>query len=153
MKYYSLGIAFDFNENLVLIKKKHPDFQAGKYNFVGGKLEENENILDCIAREFYEETGVMVPSYNWKYVGKMFREYDFNVSIFVTVNEDVKNVKTMTDEEIVLVSIDEFERSSDIANNSMTNIRTIYEFIKTTDFLEEGAELTIKFPPHKAITN
>lgn len=153
MKQYSLGIAFDFDENLVLIKKKHPDWQAGKYNFVGGKLEENENILDCMSREFYEETGVMVPSYGWKYVGKMSRENDFIVYIFVTVNEDVKNARTTTDEEVKLVTIDEFEHNSEIIINSITNLKTIFEFVKSEDFIDQQAELIIKYPPYKAITN
>src|SRR6185437_15233341 len=123
MQQYSLGIAFDFNENLAIIKKTKPEWQAGKYNFIGGKLEENENILDCMSREFYEETGVMIPSYNWKFVGKMFREYDFTVFIFVTVNEAVKDARTVAAEEgeISLVSIDEFENSTSLANDMMPN--------------------------------
>lgn len=32
----------------------------GLYNFVGGKKEPNEFLIDCAVRELYEETGIVV---------------------------------------------------------------------------------------------
>lgn len=54
-------LGFLFNEDrtkVILLKKTHPDYQAGKLNGVGGKVEPNETILDAMTREFLEETGI-----------------------------------------------------------------------------------------------
>lgn len=38
------------------------DQHYGKYNGLGGKLERNESVLDGLAREFREETGLEIES-------------------------------------------------------------------------------------------
>ncbi|WP_300288435.1 NUDIX domain-containing protein [uncultured Desulfovibrio sp.] len=39
------------------MRRDHPEFQAGKLNGMGGKLEPGETLLDCMAREAVEEAG------------------------------------------------------------------------------------------------
>jgi 8-oxo-dGTP diphosphatase len=63
--HYCLGFLFSKSRNKVmLIKKKKPEWQAGKLNGVGGKLEKNEMPHDAMVREFYEETGIWVRDWN-----------------------------------------------------------------------------------------
>ena len=46
----------DLNKGLFCIRSKNP--YKGKYNFVGGKVEENETNDEAAYRELFEETGI-----------------------------------------------------------------------------------------------
>lgn len=62
-----VGFAFDQDARIVvLIRKTHPEWQAGKLNGVGGKVERTDRTLwQAMVREFYEETGVPTPTTAW----------------------------------------------------------------------------------------
>lgn len=40
--------------------KKENDIHKGKYNGLGGKLEKGETPYECVIREVYEESGLMI---------------------------------------------------------------------------------------------
>lgn len=63
MKYVA-GFLFVGSE-VLLIKKAKPAWQKGRYNGVGGKVEEGENIYDAMRREFHEETSIVIPNAAW----------------------------------------------------------------------------------------
>lgn len=72
MKKYTLG--FIFNESLdhvLLIHKLRPDWQVGKLNGVGGKIEEGEDHFDCIVREVREESSLDTHKNDWIYIGEL----------------------------------------------------------------------------------
>lgn len=60
---YTLGFIHcpETNQILLLNRQKKP--WMGRWNGVGGKLEENESPYDCIVRETEEETGLKLPQY------------------------------------------------------------------------------------------
>lgn len=101
MKRYVLGFAFDtYGERVVLIEKQKPTWQAGKYNGVGGKIEENEDPIDAMVREFEEETGVATEDTDWKLLGYMGGP-DWSCDVFYFHDADVcGNVGTTTDEKV-----------------------------------------------------
>ena len=56
-------LAFIFSADLskvLLIRKSRPDWQKGRYNGLGGKIEVGENIMDAGRREITEESGLKV---------------------------------------------------------------------------------------------
>lgn len=58
MKHYVCGFLFTPGEPFVaLIKKQRPKWQAGLYNGIGGKVEDGEEPIEAMIREFNEETG------------------------------------------------------------------------------------------------
>ncbi len=58
MKHYVLGFVFNSQLNKVLlIKKERPDWMKGRWNGIGGKLEDGETPSDAMYREANEETG------------------------------------------------------------------------------------------------
>lgn len=60
MKEYVLGFMFtEDGKGVVLIQKKKPAWQHGRWNGIGGKIEERETPEKAIVREFEEETGVV----------------------------------------------------------------------------------------------
>lgn len=67
---YCLGFAFDMDlQDVVLIEKQHPEWQKGRMNGVGGKVEKDELAQDAMEREFEEETGLRVV--NWQPFGQL----------------------------------------------------------------------------------
>jgi 8-oxo-dGTP diphosphatase len=56
---YVVGFYFSRNNNeVLLIRKNRPQWQAGKLNGIGGKIENCESAYDAMCREFMEETGL-----------------------------------------------------------------------------------------------
>lgn len=63
---YVCGFYRDEQNNLLLILKNKPDWQKGKFNGVGGKIEPKESVILAMAREFQEETGFTTNAEEWK---------------------------------------------------------------------------------------
>ena len=57
-KNYVMGLIYDDIGRVLLIKKNRPKHQVGKWNGVGGKIEEGENPLQAMTREIKEETNL-----------------------------------------------------------------------------------------------
>lgn len=94
----------DDRQQIVLIQKKRPDWQAGQFNGVGGKVEDGEFALDAMRREFEEETGLVVD--DWEpfciHLDEMHR---FEVTYFRAFGPSVSACKTTTDEEVSHVPV------------------------------------------------
>lgn len=105
---YVIGFAFNITMNqVVLIEKDHPEWQAGKLNGVGGKIEGVEKASDAMAREFEEEAGIETDPDKWERFARMrgidTDGWSWEVAVFRTVlSEDLfRRARTMTSEEIV----------------------------------------------------
>jgi 8-oxo-dGTP diphosphatase len=48
------------SSSVLLVEKRQPEWQAGRLNGVGGKIESGEVVYDAMVREFEEETGLRV---------------------------------------------------------------------------------------------
>ncbi len=146
MKEYSLGVAVT-PDNVIMIQKNRPELQNGKLNFVGGKLETGETGIECMVREFFEETGVQTKKSHWKPLGTYERIDDFIVHMFYAENKIFDKVTTITDEKILKVNRQMFLHYTDL--KLMSNVRTIYEFSQTSDYSQYGCQLNIVFPAVK----
>lgn len=104
MKKYVVGFMFDdLGERVLLIRKNRPDWQAGKANGVGGKIEEGEMPIAAMTREFEEETGVKTSFEDWIPFAFMHGiDYDsFEITFFRAFNtEKIFEAHTVTDETI-----------------------------------------------------
>ena len=60
---YVVGIVYN-KENVLLISKKRPTWQAGMLNGIGGKIEPGENPLQAMIRECKEECNLDIE--NWE---------------------------------------------------------------------------------------
>ena len=59
MKHYVLGLVFNGDHSKVLlIEKLRPAWMKGRWNGIGGKIEDGEDPNDAMRRECNEETGV-----------------------------------------------------------------------------------------------
>lgn len=102
MIQYVTGFAFsDDHTKVVLIKKTKPEWQAGRFNGVGGKIEGDERPVEAMVREFREETGLETTLDSWKDVC-CFEGKDFVVHFFSRFNDDIFGAKTTTEETVVV---------------------------------------------------
>lgn len=62
MKKINVAVAVILNkENKVLVAKRHDHLhQGGKWEFPGGKIEQNESIKEALFREISEEVGLAI---------------------------------------------------------------------------------------------
>lgn len=102
---YVVGFLFDDSAHrVVMIRKKRPEWQAGKLNGVGGKIEKGEWADTAMIREFREEAGVQVP--NWhQFIRLQYREAD--LFFYAAKSSSLfEQARTMEDEEIEHVGVD-----------------------------------------------
>lgn len=83
-------ILFLRRDGEILLAMKKRGFGAGKWNGVGGKVEQGETILEAVIRECQEEIGVtpLKPKFigKIKFYEKSDPEFCNNASIFVTTS-------------------------------------------------------------------
>lgn len=83
-------LCFLVKEDKVLLAMKKRGFGAGKWNGVGGKLNEGESIKDAVVREASEEISVSIEPDHLRYHGSIKfsfdgkPDWDQEVHIFIT---------------------------------------------------------------------
>jgi 8-oxo-dGTP pyrophosphatase MutT (NUDIX family) len=53
-------------DEVILIRKTHPSWQANKLNGIGGHVLEDETPVEAMVREFHKEAGLVLPAEVWK---------------------------------------------------------------------------------------
>ena len=101
-----VGFLFSTDQRrVVLIEKQRPEWQRGKLNGVGGKIEANETPTDAVRREFSEETGADIDGW------RQFCELRFQAgTVYFFVATHNAEVTSTTDEKV------DWYETSDIAN-------------------------------------
>lgn len=83
MNKYVLGIILiGKNKTLLQRKNRGGSLLNGKLNAIGGKIEEAENSLCAMRREYFEETGDS-NNLKWKRVGSL-EGSGYSIDVFVT---------------------------------------------------------------------
>jgi 8-oxo-dGTP pyrophosphatase MutT (NUDIX family) len=100
MEYVAGLLYSDEGDRVTLIQKNRPEWQAGLYNAVGGKIEFGETAYDAMKREFIEEAGVDI---DWDHRITL-EGPDYKVHFFSCHNtEAMTYLRTMTDEVVEVV--------------------------------------------------
>ncbi len=68
MLSYTLCIIQQQNKLAMLFREKHPN--KNKWNFVGGKIEQDEKIIDAAKREAEEETSLTIHNIQYRGIVK-----------------------------------------------------------------------------------
>lgn len=92
-------------QRVVVIQKARPAWQAGRWNFPGGKIERGESPVQAAAREFAEETGLHLDTSELRPVALLRRPGQFDLYAFKTESPRIVEVKTLTDEPVSLVPV------------------------------------------------
>lgn len=98
---YVVGFLFDpTKERVAVINKLSPEWQRGFLNGVGGKIEVGEDPHAAMVREFREEAGVEIPSWQLFAIitGKSSKIY------FYRAVGDLLQLKSMTPETVITIT-------------------------------------------------
>lgn len=138
MQEYVLGFMFDERKEFVaLIRKNRPEGQRDKLNGIGGKIEEGEQMLSAMRREFYEETTIDYDG--WRYLGYFGNDF-FRVHFFRAFTDAVYYVKSATDEKVEIYRVN---RINDI-EKLMKNLKWLIPLC-----LDESIIATVKIDLEK----
>lgn len=117
-KSYVLGFIFSTDlKSVALLRKDRPEWQAGKLNGIGGKLEKEEDIFEGMVRECYEETGISIPEEEWNYFAA-FEGEQHHVHCFKTTYHDITQLICPESEVIEYLSLDKIHEE-----NLMDNVK------------------------------
>lgn len=121
MKYYVAGFAFNpKGTHVAMVLKNKPDWQKGKLNAIGGKVESEENPGIAMVREFLEEAGVGTTHSQWKRLVTLFNEEHMIFFYYTFLSEDQwKHVRTVEEEEILKLHVSEIASHKRIDNIDM----------------------------------
>lgn len=97
---YVCAFAFDEErKNVALVRKARPDWQRGRWNGIGGKVEPHETAGLAVRREFREETGLDISG--WRHFATLTATPTGQVIHFFEVTTPALHmVRTATDEKI-----------------------------------------------------
>jgi len=111
--HYVVGFLFSPDrEWVILIRKTKPDWQKGRYNGVGGKIETTDVApVDAMIREFKEETDVNITE--WDDVA-VLESPQYNVHVFKASSSEFTNVITTTEEEVCIVEVSSIYSMSEL---------------------------------------
>lgn len=101
---YVAGLMFsEDKKTLAMVLKNRPAWQAGLFNAIGGKIEENESPAAAMAREFREETGVDTLPEQWMFHTRLEGD-GFNVFFYKMFSDKVHAATTRESETIHLLN-------------------------------------------------
>ena len=115
---YVAGFMFSADKkHVALIKKGKPDWQKGKLNGIGGKIEEGEFAYEAMTREFKEETGVETDYDQWRHFLTM-NGSGWQVMFFCAVG-DLEELETQEEEPVVVIEVSSVtaDRTEDMIEN------------------------------------
>lgn len=135
------------------IKKKN-DLNIGKWVAPGGKLEEKESPIDCVKREVFEETSLLVNSAKLRGIVTfvsdkfeteqmyIFTSNDFNGNVDYNCSEGVLEWKKINDVESLPVwEGDKIFHSFLINDHPFFNLKLIYNGDNLTQAYLEGERI------------
>ena len=95
MKKYNVILVYNENKDKILMCRREKEPYKGKYNLVGGKIEEGEKELDAAYRELKEETGIDKNNINLKHIMNFdYKLSDIELEFFAgRLNKDVEVVE------------------------------------------------------------
>lgn len=148
---YTLGFIECVEADSILLLNREKPPHMGRWNGVGGKLEENETPLECIIRETQEETTLDITDYRSRGALRWFRNgedlggvYIFTGSISLS---EFKKYGTKSTREGIL----EFKKRSWIEDPNnvgiVDNIKILFDNImngnEDNEFIAEYKDLTL----------
>lgn len=140
---YVVGFCFTPSERMVvLIEKKRPKWPAGRFNGVGGKIEDGEAIREAMEREFYEEAGVRVPAEQWERFA-ILEGSNWEVHVLRAWSDKAMQASTQEEEEIFVWPV------ASIPKNTISNLCWLIPL--ALDAVKDGAPTltTVSYEPHE----
>lgn len=115
---YVVGFMFSEDKTKVaLIQKTKPEWQAGKYNGIGGKVDPGEDSYTAMVREFEEEAGTLAQWWRLFCVLKVgTAQLGMAQVYFYETTGDLEILRSMEEEQIHIVRLDDLRGIDTIPN-------------------------------------
>jgi 8-oxo-dGTP diphosphatase len=101
-KHWVVGFLFRNRSDVALVTKNRPEWQEGRLNGVGGKIEGAETSVEAMRREFQEEAGAAVS--DWREFA-LLKEKPGDVKFLVAHGD--YTLESLTDEPVAWYKIDD----------------------------------------------
>lgn len=126
---YVVGFVFSQDRTKVLlIRKNRPEWQAGRLNGIGGKIESNETALAAMAREFAEECGgILIRDDAWRMFASLHDQRGWSVDFFYATHPRIGDAESLTDELVEIAYIDRL-------GSCITNLRWLIPMALTMSY-------------------
>ena len=128
MKRYNLCFVLNKEETHILMGFRSKDPYKGKFNLLGGKIEENENELESAYRELEEESGITKEDITLKpYID--FHWYPVNMEMKVYIgklNREVMLVEELHELHWIDIHSDFFDTSKFAGEGNIGHMVKIY---------------------------
>ena len=102
-------LIFIFNDTEILLIKQNSDRKPGfgKWNGIGGHIEEDEDPYFAAKREIREETGLSIENIILKFIAIIPENKDLGVCLFIfSGNSEMKTIKESPEGQLRWISID-----------------------------------------------
>ncbi|MDO8617654.1 MAG: NUDIX domain-containing protein [Candidatus Uhrbacteria bacterium] len=131
MKKYTLGFIFNASlDKVLLMHKLKPDWQVGKLNGLGGKMEDEEDGIRGIQREIKEEAGLNTEPSDWIYIGTL-HSATWTMEVFGYIyTGDLTDAKSLEEERVEWFDVEKLPK------NVINNLRWLIPM--TLDKLKHG---------------
>lgn len=139
---YACGFLFNPERtHVLLIRKRRPAWQAGRLNGLGGKIEPGETPAEAMRREFREEAGVEIAS--WQHALTLSGADDGGsgrgwAGHFFRAFGDLSTVRAMTDEPL------EVHPARSPPDDVIPNLRWIIPLLLDDEAVEGRYALSVK---------
>ncbi len=132
MNKFVLAFIFDQTfEHVLLMHKNRPEWQKGKINGLGGKVEEGESALNCVHREVKEESGLQIEAGDWVKCGVMYSD-SFTMDVFgCAYKGNPSDAQTLEDEPIEWFSVNSLPKNT--INNLQWLMNITLDKVKNED--------------------
>lgn len=133
VKDYTLGLVFveskprGGSDYILLLEKKKPESQKGKYNGIGGGFEKKETPAQCMVREAKEEANIDTTEEQWTFIGTLYKPKKWRVHVAYTYisNPQLADIPNECDEgKFRLAKVD------NLPANIMPNLRWMIPLIQ-----------------------
>jgi ADP-ribose pyrophosphatase YjhB (NUDIX family)/predicted nucleotidyltransferase len=144
MEFKNVNIAITNNGKFLLLKRSEKESYTGMWEFPAGKVNDDENSLDAIIRETFEETGIKLKKGEIKKVGETWRPrkgnkgYDAIKTTMFTYSHNDTDIKLSEEHSSYKwFDLDEIKKNTD--NIGFETIRCINRMIsdKTISIYKE----------------
>ncbi len=146
MKIYTVGFVFDAElQRVLLVHKQKPEWQAGKLNGMGGKVEDGETVVECMARECKEETLLDIPTDKWTHFATIINnggrspdlaQIEFYAAIYTGAATDAQKGDY---EEVEWIPV------NDLPSNCMQNLHFMIPMARETLRGHKAESITIQY--------
>jgi 8-oxo-dGTP diphosphatase len=133
-----LGFAI-LNRQVLLVRKRRPQWQAGLLNGLGGHVEPGESDVEAMVREFREECGVESQPHNWYRVCTMVGT-GWEVVVFASASIDIGAAQTTTDEEVCV------RRTDDLGLGLCSHVPWLLGMAHDSDLVDRNVTVTYDTP-------